>query len=348
MEKLTTAPAGEFLLYETEDGKSRVECRFVDENLWLTQALMSELFQVKIPTINEHLKSIYEEGEVETERTIRKFLIVRMEGTREVKRPIDHYNLDAILAVAFRVRSQRGTQFRRWATERLKEYLVKGFTMDDERLKNPPVESSVVPDYFDELLERIRDIRTSERRMYLRIRDIFALAADYQPELKTTTQFFQFIQNKLHFAVTGLTAAETTFQRVDHSKSNMGLSNFKGKSPLKHEVTVAKNYLGEAEITELNRIVSMWLDFAEDQASRRQQFFLKEWESKLDQFLEFNDRAVLSGKGKVSTAQARTKAHEEYDLFKQQQRALIEAQAEKDNLETLQNIAAKENKAGKR
>ena len=185
---------GEFLLYETEDGRTRVECRFVEDSLWLTQALMAELFQVKVPTINEHLKTFYADGEIQSEATIRKFLIVRQEGARRVSRHIDHYNLDAILAVGYRVRSTRGTQFRRWATERLREYLVKGFTLDDERLKNPPVAGSGVPDRFDELLERIRDIRASERRMYLRVREIFAMAADYSPSLAETTQFFRFIQ----------------------------------------------------------------------------------------------------------------------------------------------------------
>lgn len=339
MDKQNIAPVGEFLIYETTDGKSKVQCRFVDETLWLTQALMADLFQVKIPTINEHLKHIYAEGEVETEQTIRKFLIVRTEGTKQVKRPIDHYNLEAILAVGYRVRSSRGVQFRRWASERLQEYLVKGFTMDDERLKNPAVESNAVPDYFDELLERIRDIRASERRMYLRVRDLFTLAADYQPNLKTTTRFFQTMQNKLHFAATGLTAPEIIHHRVDHSKTNMGLTTFKGKAPLKHEITTAKNYLAEDEIAGLNRIVSMWLDYAEDQASRRKQVFLQDWEVKLNQFLEFNDRDVLMDKGRVSKKDADSKAHQEYDLFKQQQRALIEAQAEQDNLRVLEDIS---------
>jgi hypothetical protein len=205
---------GEFLLYETEDGRSRVECRFIEDSLWLTQAQMAELFQVRVPTINEHLKTLYAEGEIQPEATIRKFLMVRQEGQRQVSRSIDHHNLDAILAVGYRVRSTRGTQFRRWATERLREYLVKGFVLDDERLKNPPVGGSAVPDRFDELLERIRDIRASERRMYLRVREIFAMAADYAPSLPETTRFFRFIQNKLHFAVTGRTAAELIAERA--------------------------------------------------------------------------------------------------------------------------------------
>jgi len=190
-------PPGEILLYQTDDGRTRVECRFVDESLWLSQALIAELFQVSVPTVNGHLANIYEEGELDPGATIRSFRIVRREGSREVARSIEHYNLDAILAVGYRVRSDRGTQFRQWATQRLREYLVKGFTMDDERLKNPPVEGSGVPDYFDELLERIRDIRASERRMYLRVREIFALAGDYDSGSKRTTEFFQKIQNKV-------------------------------------------------------------------------------------------------------------------------------------------------------
>jgi len=206
---------GEFLLYETEDGRARVECRFVDDSLWLPQAGMAELFQTTPQNITLHLKALYAEGEILLEATCKDDLQVRSEGGRQVRRLVKLYNLDAILAVGYRVRSQRGTQFRRWATERLREYLVKGFTLDDERLKNPPVGGSAVPDRFDELLERIRDIRASERRMYLRVREIFAMAADYSPSLPETPQFFQFIQNKLHFAVTGKTAAELIAQRAD-------------------------------------------------------------------------------------------------------------------------------------
>jgi len=210
-------PNGEILLCQTEDGRTRIECRFQDETLWLSQALIADLFQVTVPTVNEHLKNIFEERELEPQPTIRNFRIVRREGKREVAREIEHYSLDAILAVGYRVRSPRGTQFRRWATERLKEYLVKGFTMDDERLRNPPVEGSGVPDYFDELLERIRDIRASERRMYLRVKEIFALAADYEAAHKSTVEFFKIIQNKLHFAATGHTAAELIARRANHA-----------------------------------------------------------------------------------------------------------------------------------
>jgi hypothetical protein len=234
-----------------------VECRFQDETIWLSQALIAELFTVTMPTVNEHLKNIYDEQELDPGATIRKFRIVRREGKREVAREIEHYSLDAILAVGYRVRSPRGTQFRRWATERLREYLLKGFVLDDQRLKNPPAEGSSIPDYFDELLERIRDIRASERRMYLRVKEIFALAGDYDPSQKATVEFFKIIQNKLHFAATGQTAAELIARRASHALPNMGLTTWSGEIVRKHDVTMAKNYLKEEEIGELNRVVTM-------------------------------------------------------------------------------------------
>ncbi len=323
-------PAGEFLMFTSDDGRAKVECRFESDTLWLSQASMADLYGKDVRTINEHLGNIYQEGELVQNATIRKFRIVRQEGNRQVTRSIDHYNLEAVLAVGYRVRSSRGTQFRQWATRTLQEYLVKGFLMDDERLKNPPVGKSVVPDYFDELLERIRDIRASERRMYLRVREIFALAADYQPSLAETTRFFQIIQNKLHYACTGHTAPELIAQRADATQPNMGLTTFKGSEVRKGDVTTAKNYLTEAEINELNRIVVMWLDFAEDQASRRQQVFLHDWQTKLDQFLQFNDRDVLSDAGQVSKQQADERALAEYQRFDEQRRLLREQQGEQD------------------
>lgn len=330
---------GEFLLYETEDGRTRVECRFVEDTLWLSQAGMADLFQVKVPTVNEHLKNLYAEGEIQQEATIRQYLMVRQEGRRQVNRHIDHYNLDAILAVGYRVRSARGTQFRRWATERLREYLVKGFTLDDERLKNPPVAGSAVPDRFDELLERIRDIRASERRMYLRVREIFAMAADYSPSLPETTQFFQVIQNKLHFTVTGKTAAELIAQRANSGLPNMGLTTWKSGSVQKADVKVAKNYLSEQEVSELNRIVTMWLDYAEDQARRRKEVFLKDWAEKLDAFLKFNERDVLEGAGKLSKKQADAHAEAQYEEFAARRRALLEAEGEEFSMRALEDAA---------
>src|SRR5690349_9854789 len=231
-------PQSSIILYQTEDGRTRVECRFENETIWLTQALIAELFQTSVPNVNIHLKAIYEDGELDPEATIKSYLIVRSEGGRQVSRQVIHYSLPAILAVGFRVRSPRGTQFRQWATARLSEYLVKGFTMDDERLKNPP--GPGVPDYFDELLERIRDIRASERRIYLRVRDILALAADYAAAPKAEVQtFFQTVQNKLHAAVTGKTAPELIAERCDASKPNMGLTTWKGGVVRKGDVTVA-------------------------------------------------------------------------------------------------------------
>ena len=288
-------PSSEIVLYQTEDGQTRIECRFEDGSIWLSQRLIGELFQVGVATVNHHLAGIYEDGELLREATIRNYRIVRQEGTREVAREVEHYSLPAILAVGMRVRSQRGTQFRQWALARLGEYLVKGFVMDDERLKDPP--GPGVPDYFDELLERIRDIRASERRMYLRVRDILALAADYAPAEPVTQAVFQTIQNKLHFAATGQTAPELIASRADAAKPNMGLTTWKGAVVRKGDVTVAKNYLTEAEITELNRIVVMFLDYAEDQARRRRQVFLADWEARLDDFLRFNERAVLPNAG---------------------------------------------------
>jgi len=331
--------SGEILLYETEDGRTRVECRFAEESLWMTQALMAELFQTTPQNITLHLKALYQEGEIAEAATCKDYLQVRTEGGREVRRTTKHYNLDAILAVGYRVRSSRGTQFRQWATERLREYLVKGFTLDDERLKHPPVEGSGVPDYFDELLERIRDIRASEARMYLRVKELFALAADYDPARKDTATFFQIMQNKLHFAVTGHTAAELIAARADHAQPNMGLTSWKGGRVSKADVTVAKNYLASSEIGELNRVVTMWLDFAEDQAKRRKQVFLNDWETKLNEFLRFSERAVLAGAGSVSHQQAVVQAEVEYEQFASRRRALLETQGERDSVEALEAAA---------
>lgn len=339
---------GEILLYQTEDGRTRVECRFQDETIWLSQALMAELYQKDVRTINEHLKSIYSDGELAPEATIRKFRIVRQEGNREVSRQIEHYSLDAILAVGYRVRSQRGVQFRRWATEHLREYLLKGFVLDDERLKNPPAPGLGVPDYFDEMLERIRDIRASEKRMYLRVREIFAMAADYEPSSEQTTLFFRVIQNKLHFAATGMTAAELIKGRANHALPNMGLTSWKADEVRKMDVTIAKNYLDAEEIDELNRIVVMWLDFAEDQARRRKQVFMKDWEQRLNEFLQFNDRNVLTNAGSISKAQADAFAEEQYDRFAERRRAFKEGQGEQDAIKALEDAARNLPKCTKR
>lgn len=331
--------SGEIIVYQTEDGRTRVECRFAEETIWMSQALIADLFQTTPQNITLHLQSIYADAELEESGTCKDFLQVRREGSRTVRRSVRHYNLDAILAVGYRVRSPRGTQFRRWATERLREYLIKGFTMDDERLKNPPVEGSGIPDYFDELLERIRDIRASERRMYLRVKEIFALAGDYDPKRKETITFFQTIQNRLHFAATGKTAPELIAERADYRLPNMGLTSWKGDAVRKTDVRIAKNYLREDEIRELNRIVTMWLDFAEDQARRRKQVFLQDWETKLNEFLRFNQRAVLDGKGHVTKNAADTGAEAEYEEFAARRRELLEAEGERESMKALEDAA---------
>lgn len=325
-------PAGEFLLYQTDDGHTRVQCRFANETLWLSQAAMTELFQTSKQNIAKHLKAIFAEGELVADAVVNQWLTTAADGKSY---RVSHYSLEAILAVGYRVRSVRGTQFRRWATERLGEYLLKGFTMDDERLKNPPVAGSAAPDYFAQMLERVRDIRASERRMYLRVREIFAMAADYEPALSETTTFFRVIQNKLHFAVTGKTAAELINDRVNAEQPNMGLATWKSQWLTKADVTVAKNYLHEAEVSELNRIVTMWLDFAEDQALRRKQVFLTDWDAKLDAFLQFNDRQVLPNAGKISKKTADAKAHAEYEKFADQRRTLLENEGEASQLNAL-------------
>ena len=260
-------PQSSIVLYQTEDGRTRIQCRFENETIWLTQAQMAELFQTTAQNVTLHLKAIFAEGELVEVATCKDYLQVRREGLRDVSRILRHYSLPAILAVGYRVRSPRGTQFRQWATARLSEYLVKGFTMDDERLKSPPGKGYT--DYFDELLERIRDIRASERRVYLRVREILALAADYSPSEPETRAFFQTVQSKLHFAATGKTASELIAERADSAQPNMGLTAWKGGAVRKGDVTVAKNYLREAEIDELNRIVVMFLDFAEDHEEHR-------------------------------------------------------------------------------
>lgn len=325
---------GEILLYQTEDGQTRIQCRFDDNSIWMTQAAIAELFQTTPQNITLHLKAIFEEGELAEEATCKDYLQVRSEGTRQVKRKLKFYNLDAILGIGYRVRSIRGTQFRQWATLQLKELMTKGFVLDDERLKNP---GPGKPDYFDELLERIRDIRASEKRMYLRVREILALAADYTPSADATQQFFQTIQNKLHFAVSGKTAPEIIFERANHSLPNMGVTTFKGNTVHKTDVTIAKNYLNEQEISELNRIVVMFLDYAEDQASRRKQVFLKDWKERLDSFLRFNERDVLPHSGAISRKMADQKAHQEYELFAEKRRAFLEAQGEQELSQSIES-----------
>lgn len=322
---------GELILYQTEDNKTRIQVRLNDDTVWMTQAAMAELYQTSPQNITLHLKSIFEEGELEEEATCKKYLQVQNEGDREVSRERKFYNLEAIISVGYRVRSHRGVQFRKWATERLNEYLVKGFTLDDERLKEV---RTLGRDYFDELLERIRDIRSSEKRFYQKIRDIYKLAVDYDPKAEETQEFFKIVQNKLHFAVSGKTAAELISERADASKPNMGLTSWSGAKVRKNDVTVAKNYLNKDELEALNRIVVMYLDYAEDQAKRRKEIFMTDWRQKLDAFLNFNERDILDNPGKVSKEVADTLAAEQYETF---HRARLEheahEEAEKDDEE---------------
>jgi hypothetical protein len=307
-----TTDASEIVFYTGEDGRSRIQVRLDGGTVWLTQKLLADLFQVSVPTVNEHLGNIFEEAELAPEATIRKFRIVQTEGTRQVTRLIDHYNLDVILAVGYRVRSDRGTQYRRWATERLREYIVKGFVLDDERLRQG---KTVGGDYFDELLERIRDIRASEKRFYGKIRDLFTTAVDYEASSQQTKDFFQVAQNKLHWAITKHTAAEIIAERADASKPNMGLTTWKGAKVRKGDVTVAKNYLNDDEVSSLNRIVTMYLDYAEEQASRRKTLTMRDWREKLDGFLQFNERDILHDAGRVSAKVAERLALDQYEAF---------------------------------
>lgn len=330
------AEQGEFLLYTAEDGKNVIRVQFQHESLWLSQALMAELFQTSKQNIAKHLKAIFADGELLPDSVVNQQLTTAADGKQY---RVQYYNLDAILAVGYRVRSRRGVQFRQWATERLSEYLTKGFTMDDERLKNPPIAGSPAPDYFDEMLERIRDIRASERRMYLRVREIFALASDYSTADKHVHTFFQTIQNKLLFAATGKTAPEIIMERADHAKPNMGLTTWKGGVVRKGDITISKNYLSESEIDELNRIVVMWLDYAEDQARRRRSVFLKDWDTRLDDFLRFNERNVLPDMGKVTRKSADTHAEAQYELFATRRREALEAAGEEDGFKALEEAA---------
>jgi len=314
----------EIILYQTEDGRTKLEVLLEDETLWLTQAAMAELFQTTPQNITIHLKAIYGEGELAEKATCKECLQVQTEGVRQVNRKRKFYNLPAVIAVGYRVNSARGTQFRIWATERLNEYLIKGFLMDDERLKRGV---NVGSDYFDELLERIRDIRSSEKRFYQKIRDIYKLAVDYNPQAKETLEFFRIVQNKLHYAVSGKTAAELIADRADASKPDMGLTSWKGGKVRAGDVTIAKNYLNENELSQLNRIVSMYLDYAEDQARRRKQIFMREWREKLNAFLKFNERDILEHPGKVAKEVADELALKQYEKFNAR-RLGLEAQTE--------------------
>jgi hypothetical protein len=309
---METPPKSEIILYQTEDGRARIECRFEGESIWLTQKLMAELFQKDVRTINEHIQNVFEEGELPPDSVIRKFRITAADGkTYETQ----HYNLDVVISVGYRVKSARGTQFRIWATQRLREYLVKGFTMDDERLKNPPGKGQT--DYFDELLERIRDIRSSERRFYQKVLEIYATSVDYDPSAEASQRFFATVQNKMHWATHGHTAAEVIHQRADAAKPLMGLLTTRpGKRIHREDVSVAKNYLIEEELLVLNRIVNLYIEYAELQALNRKPMTMRNWIEKLDEFLKISGRKLLDHTGKISHEQAVRKAELEFSKFR--------------------------------
>ena len=311
-------PQSEILLYQTEDGRTRVQCRFENETVWLSQKLLAELFDKDVRTINEHIQNIFEEGELVRDSVIRKFRITAADGKNY---ETQHYNLDVIISVGYRVKSLRGTQFRIWATQRLREYIVKGFTMDDARLKNPPGKGQT--DYFDELLARIRDIRSSERRFYQKVLDIYATSVDYTPNSEDSQRFFAAVQNKIHWATHGHTAAEVIADRADASKPFMGLQTTRpGGIIRKDDVSIAKNYLTEDELQVLNRIVNLYIEYAELQALERKPMSMRDWLTKLDEFLKISGRELLDHAGKISSDSAKTKAELEYTRY----RALLAAQ----------------------
>lgn len=310
---------GEIVIYQAEDGLTKVECRFVDETVWLTQQQMAELFHTSRSNIVEHIGHIYEEGELDEVSTCRKFRQVRLEGNRQVTRELPFYNLDMIISLGYRVKSLIATQFRRWATERLKEYMIKGFTMDDERLKNLGGGN-----YWRELLERIRDIRSSEKVMYRQVLDLYATSVDYNPRSAESVAFFKMVQNKLHYATHGHTAAEVIYERADADKPFMGLTTFSGDFPTAKDIGIAKNYLTEEELRVLNQMVSGYFDFAEVQAIRHRPMYMSDYVEQLDNILRATGEEVLTHAGKISHAQAMEKAKAEYKRYQAQTLSPVE------------------------
>ena len=310
---------GEIVIYQAEDGLTKVACRFVDETVWLTQQQMAELFHTSRSNIVEHIGHIYEEGELDEVSTCRKFRQVRMEGNRQVTRELPFYNLDMIISLGYRVKSLIATQFRRWATERLKEYMIKGFTMDDERLKNLGGGN-----YWRELLERIRDIRSSEKVMYRQVLDLYATSVDYNPRSAESIAFFKMVQNKLHYAAHGHTAAEVIYERADADKPFMGLTTFSGDFPTAKDIWIAKNYLSEEELRVLNQMVSGYFDFAEVQAIRHRPMYMSDYVEQLDNILRATGEEVLTHAGKISHAQAMEKAKAEYKRYQAQTLSPVE------------------------
>ena len=314
------------IFYTTDDGQVRIEVRLEDENVWLTQNAMAELFNTTKQNISLHIKNIFEENELDETSTVKESLTVQNEGSRMVERKVKYYNLDLIISVGYRVKSIRGTQFRIWANKLIKEYLIKGYNLDSDRMKN---NGGGV--YFEELLEKIRDIRSSEKVFWRKILDIYATSIDYDAKNELTKEFFKTVQNKMHYAVHGNTAAEVIYNRVDSNKENIGLTNFKGNIPTKSETEIAKNYLTKEELQILNRMVSAYLDIAEINALNMHPMTMKDWTNELDNFLKMTKSDILNNKGTISHEQALKKAHEEYDKYMQSHLT----QAEKDYLEIM-------------
>ena len=306
----------EFLIFTGQAGEQSIEARYEDETIWLTQKLMAQLFDVTVPTINEHLKNICDQGELERDATIRKFLTVQTEGKREVARNVEFYNLDAIISVGYRVNSVRATQFRQWATQVLREFAIKGYVLDKKRMENG---AFLGEDYFERLLEEIREIRLSERRFYQKITDIYTTSVDYNKDAPTTRAFFAKVQNKLHFAIHGHTAAELIVERADSAQSNMGLTSWE-KAPdgkiVKTDVSIAKNYMAKDELESLGRIVNAYLELAEERAMRKIPMTMEDWAKRLELFLEFDERGILQDGGKVTTELAKTHAESEFEKYR--------------------------------
>ena len=330
------SPRSELILFRADDAQTHIQVRLEGDSVWLPQRQIADLFDVSVPTVNEHLSSAYEEGEIEPERTIRKFRIVQIEGERQVRRLVDHYHLDAILAVGYRVRSERGTQFRQWATARLGEYIVKGHALDVERFKRDPDDG-----YFEELLEKIRDIRSSEKMFWRKVLDIYATSIDYNPSAEVSRQFFATIQNKMHWAAHGHTAAELIKQRADGSKPNAGMTNWTGTKPRKSDAVVAKSYLNDEELEALNGIVSAYLEFARVQAMNRKPMTMAEWIAKLDDFLRLSERDILTHAGRIRHDDAVEFAEKQFEQYRQQQ-INQPSQVERDFEEATRNLKAVE------
>ncbi len=345
---MSEEPKSELILYQTDDGKTRLQVRMDRETAWLTLNQMADLFQRDKSVISRHIRNVFEEGELQRERTVANFATVQFEGNREVSREVEYFNLDVIISVGYRVKSHRGTQFRIWATQRLREYIVKGFTLDDERLKQVGGGN-----YFDELLARIRDIRSSEKVFWRKVLDIYATSIDYEPNIEMSQKFFATVQNKMHWAAHGHTAAEIVAERADASKPNIGLTSWTGSKPRKSDVVIAKNYLNHEELDTLNRIVTAYLEFAELQARSRKPMYMRDWIVKLDDFLKLSEQEILTHVGRMSHEIAVAKAEAEYEKYHQQQLSQP-SEAEKhfeaavEKLKQLQSGKAKKHHQGKK